>query len=179
VTTRGERGRVGPPRRSPRLGRHSAPIDPIGARTLSSRRSGRGRYRPPADPSVEGDVRAILAKASSLLSRPTPPFGGCQVRLAVASPSRDIARGRIHGLALACLPRRQRTPAALDAPQPVLICGGSLATRSDVSVMNRTQEPDVRILLDPPEHRALTTEQIVESGFPSHSGWTRLHGDPS
>jgi len=25
----------------------------------------------------------------------------------------------------------------------------------------------------------LTTEQIVESGFPSHSGWTRLHGDPA
>jgi hypothetical protein len=51
-----------------------------------------GRYRPPPDPSVEGDVRAILAKASS-------PLWRCQVRLAVASPSRDTARGRIHGLA--------------------------------------------------------------------------------
>jgi hypothetical protein len=60
-----------------------------------------------------------------------------------------------------------------------LICGESPATRSDVSVMNRTQELDVRILLDPPEQRVLTTEQIVESGFPSHSGWTRLHRDPS
>lgn len=48
-----------------------------------------------------------------------------------------------------------------------------------MSVMNRTQEPDVRILLDLPEHRVLTTQQIVESGFPSHSGWKRLHGDPS
>jgi hypothetical protein len=53
---------------------------------------GRGRYRPPPDPSVEGDVRDILAKASS-------PLWRCQVRLAVASTSREVARGRIHGLA--------------------------------------------------------------------------------
>jgi hypothetical protein len=50
------------------------------------------RNRIPADPSVEGDVRAILAKASS-------PAYRSQVRLAVASPSRESARGRIHGLA--------------------------------------------------------------------------------
>jgi hypothetical protein len=60
--------------------------------TGSPLRGGRGRYRPPPDPSVEGDVRAILAKASS-------PLWRCQVRLAVSSPSRDAARGRIHGLA--------------------------------------------------------------------------------
>jgi hypothetical protein len=60
--------------------------------TWSTWQGGRGRYRPPPDPSVEGDVRAILAKASS-------PLWRCQVRLAVASPSRDVARGRIHGLA--------------------------------------------------------------------------------
>lgn len=52
----------------------------------------RRRFRPAPDPSVEGDVRAILAKASS-------PAYRCQVRLAVASPSRASARGRIHGLA--------------------------------------------------------------------------------
>jgi hypothetical protein len=50
------------------------------------------RSRPPSDPTVEPDVRAILAKASS-------PLWRCQVRLAVGSPSRDTARGRIHGLA--------------------------------------------------------------------------------
>jgi hypothetical protein len=60
--------------------------------TGRSWQGGRGRYRPSPDPSVEGDVRAILAKASS-------PLWRCQVRLAVASPSRDAARGRIHGLA--------------------------------------------------------------------------------
>ena len=62
------------------------------APAVSSWRGGGSRYRSPPDPSVEGDVRAILAKASS-------PLWRCQVRLAVASPSRDIARGRIHGLA--------------------------------------------------------------------------------
>jgi hypothetical protein len=60
--------------------------------TGSSWRGGGSRYRAPPDPSVEGDVRAILAKASS-------PLWRCQVRLGVCSPSRDIARGRIHGLA--------------------------------------------------------------------------------
>ncbi len=64
------------------------------AATGQSRQGPRGRYRPPPDPSVEGDVRAILAKAASSLWR-------CQVRLAVASPSRESARGRIHGLAAA------------------------------------------------------------------------------
>jgi len=49
-----------------------------------------------------------------------------------------------------------------------------------VSVMNRTQEPDVRILLDLHEHRVLTTQQIVESSFPAyHCGWKRLHEDSS
>ncbi len=52
----------------------------------------RSRYRVPPDPSVEGDVRAILAKASS-------PAYRCLIRLAVASPSRESARGRLHGLA--------------------------------------------------------------------------------
>jgi hypothetical protein len=60
--------------------------------TGSALLGGPGRYRPPPDPSAEGDVRAILAKASS-------PLWRCQVRLAVGSPSRDTARGRIHGLA--------------------------------------------------------------------------------
>lgn len=58
-------------------------------------RVGRGRkagYRPAPDPSVEQDVRAILAKAAS-------PLWHCLVRVAVASPQREQARGRIHGLA--------------------------------------------------------------------------------
>ncbi|MEX2556589.1 MAG: type IV secretion system DNA-binding domain-containing protein [Actinomycetota bacterium] len=58
-------------------------------------RVGRGRkagYRPAPDPSVELDVRGILAKASS-------PLWHCLVRVAVASPQREQARGRIHGLA--------------------------------------------------------------------------------
>jgi len=61
----------------------------------SSWRVGRGRkssYRPAADPTVEQDVRAILAKAGSSLWH-------CLVRVGVASPQRELARGRIHGLA--------------------------------------------------------------------------------
>jgi DNA helicase HerA-like ATPase len=48
--------------------------------------------RPPPDPWIEGDVRAVLAKASS-------PLWWCLVRVAVASPVREQARGRIHALA--------------------------------------------------------------------------------
>ena len=61
----------------------------------ASWRVGRGRkagYRPAPDPSVEQDVRAILAKAGSSLWH-------CLVRVAVSSPQRELARGRIHGLA--------------------------------------------------------------------------------
>jgi len=107
-------------------------------------------------------VRRSVSTSNGGTARTAPrgearPIGGASRR------DGAIAR-RCPGMA--CLPRRQRTPAALDAPQPVLICGESPASRSDVSVMNRTQEPDVRILLDPPEHRVLTTEQIVESRLP-------------
>ena len=66
-----------------------------GAPGAASWRVGRGRkagYRPAPDPSVEQDVRAILSKAAS-------PLWHCLVRVAVASPARDQARGRIHGLA--------------------------------------------------------------------------------
>jgi hypothetical protein len=57
-------------------------------------RDGRPRHsqRPPPDPTVEGDVRAILNKASS-------PLWRCLVRVAVASPRPEQASGRIHGLA--------------------------------------------------------------------------------
>jgi hypothetical protein len=55
----------------------------------------------------------------------------------------------------------------------------SLRSRSGdsslLSVMNRIQERDVRILLDLHEHRVLTTNQIVELHFPSYRvGWRRL-----
>jgi hypothetical protein len=57
-------------------------------------RVGRGGAgsRPAPDPTVEGDVRAILSKAAS-------PLWACTVRVAVSSDSREQARGRIHGLA--------------------------------------------------------------------------------
>ena len=57
-------------------------------------RVGRGRagHRPAPDPTLESDVRSILHKASS-------PLWQSLVRVAVASPDRDTARGRIHGLA--------------------------------------------------------------------------------
>jgi hypothetical protein len=54
------------------------------------RKSARGRPAP--DPTIEGDVRSILAKAAS-------PLWACTMRVAVRSPSREQARGRIHGLA--------------------------------------------------------------------------------
>jgi hypothetical protein len=55
-----------------------------------ARKSASGRPAP--DPTIEGDVRAILAKAAS-------PLWACTMRIAVRSPSREQARGRIHGLA--------------------------------------------------------------------------------
>ena len=61
---------------------------------LGSWRAGRGRqaHRPAPDPSLENDVRAILAKSSA-------PLWHCVVRVGVASPNREQARGRIHALA--------------------------------------------------------------------------------
>ncbi len=57
-------------------------------------RVGRGGagHRPAPDPTVEGDVRAILSKAAS-------PLWACTLRVAVSSHDREQARGRIHGLA--------------------------------------------------------------------------------
>ena len=56
-------------------------------------RAGRARDRQPvADPAIEGDVRAVLGKAAS-------PQWSCSLRVAVSSPRKDWARGRIHGLA--------------------------------------------------------------------------------
>jgi hypothetical protein len=57
-------------------------------------RVGRGRsaYRPAPDPTLETDVRAILAKASS-------PLWHGLIRVAVVSPDPEAASGRIHGLA--------------------------------------------------------------------------------
>lgn len=57
-------------------------------------RVGRGGsgHRPAPDPTVEGDVRAILSKAAS-------PLWSCTLRVAVVSDSGEQARGRIHGLA--------------------------------------------------------------------------------
>jgi len=49
-----------------------------------------GRTAP--DPTLEADVRAILAKAAS-------PLWACTLRVAVSSDDREQARGRIHGLA--------------------------------------------------------------------------------
>ena len=54
------------------------------------RKSSSGRSAP--DPTIEGDVRAILSKAAS-------PLWACTIRVAVRSPDREQARGRIHGLA--------------------------------------------------------------------------------
>jgi hypothetical protein len=60
----------------------------------ASWRTGRGGagHRPAPDPTVEGDVRAILAKAAS-------PLWSCTLRVAVCSDDGGQARGRIHGLA--------------------------------------------------------------------------------
>jgi len=57
-------------------------------------RVGRGGagHRPAPDPTVEGDVRAILAKAAT-------PLWACTLRVAVCSDDGGQARGRIHGLA--------------------------------------------------------------------------------
>lgn len=48
--------------------------------------------RPLADPTVSPDVRAVLEKAAHPLYR-------CVIRVAVAAPTRPVARGRIHALA--------------------------------------------------------------------------------
>jgi hypothetical protein len=57
-------------------------------------RVGRGGagHRPAPDPTIEGDVRAILSKAAF-------PLWACTLRVAVSSNDREQARGRIHGLA--------------------------------------------------------------------------------
>ncbi len=57
-------------------------------------RVGRGGagHRPAPDPTVEGDVRAILSKAAS-------PLWASTLRVAVLSDDGEQARGRIHGLA--------------------------------------------------------------------------------
>jgi Type IV secretion-system coupling protein DNA-binding domain len=57
-------------------------------------RTGRGAAagRPAPDPTLETDIRAILAKAAS-------PLWACTLRVAVCSDDRGQARGRIHGLA--------------------------------------------------------------------------------
>lgn len=60
------------------------------ARILSGNRG--ARPSGPADPTVEADVRSILEKASS-------PLYEAVVRIAVTSPERRIARGKIHALA--------------------------------------------------------------------------------
>lgn len=49
-------------------------------------------HKVPVDPWVERDVRAILDKAAS-------PLFESVVRLAVVSPNREVARGRMHALA--------------------------------------------------------------------------------
>jgi hypothetical protein len=65
----------------------------IRAGTRFAWRAGRASgHRPVADPATEGDVRAVLAKASSHL-------WSCSLRVAVSSPRKDWARGRMHGLA--------------------------------------------------------------------------------
>lgn len=73
---------------------------------------GRLQYRPPPDPTVEADVRAILEKAGS-------PLFHSLVRVSVSSPQRQSARGRIHSLAGAFAVfegrngfRRRRVPGA-------------------------------------------------------------------
>lgn len=48
--------------------------------------------RPAMDPTIDADVRAILAKASS-------PLWRCATRVAISSPHRPQARGKIHALA--------------------------------------------------------------------------------
>jgi hypothetical protein len=69
--------------------------------------------RPVVDPAAEGDVRGILKKASS-------PLWSCTLRVAVCSPQREWARGRIHALAGAFAVfegrngfRRRRVPGGL------------------------------------------------------------------
>jgi len=62
----------------------------VGARR--ARRATRGMQMPFLNPALENDVRALLEKASS-------PLWHCLARVAVCAPSRQRARGRIHGLA--------------------------------------------------------------------------------
>ena len=59
--------------------------------TRSNVRTAAG-LRPSMDPTIDPDVRAILAKASS-------PLWHCSVRVAVTSHNRPRARGKIHALA--------------------------------------------------------------------------------
>ncbi|MGH2693327.1 MAG: type IV secretory system conjugative DNA transfer family protein [Actinomycetota bacterium] len=64
------------------------------AESRRARRAARGHPWPPAlaDPALQGDVRAVLDKAAS-------PLWSCTLRVAVSSPARERARGRIHALA--------------------------------------------------------------------------------
>jgi hypothetical protein len=60
--------------------------------TRRARRGATGVQGRFLNPALERDVRAILEKAAS-------PLWHCLVRVAVASPTREAARGRIHALA--------------------------------------------------------------------------------
>ncbi len=62
----------------------------VGARR--ARRAALGPQVRFLNPAMEHDVRALLEKAAS-------PLWHCLVRVAVSSPAREAARGRIHGLA--------------------------------------------------------------------------------
>jgi hypothetical protein len=77
-----------------RLRRAARALRTGGSRSRLAWRTGRGpaRNRPAPDPSLEADVRAVLAKAAS-------PLWACLVRVAVRSPEPPEARGRIHALA--------------------------------------------------------------------------------
>ncbi|HET6770670.1 MAG TPA: type IV secretion system DNA-binding domain-containing protein [Actinomycetota bacterium] len=77
-----------------RLRRAARALKTDGSRSRLAWRTGRSpaRNRPAPDPSIEADVRAILTKAAS-------PLWACMARVAVRSPQRPEARGRIHALA--------------------------------------------------------------------------------
>lgn len=76
-----------------RLRRAASALRSGGSRSRFAWRSHRrSRSRPAPDPSLEGDVRAIVTKATS-------PLWSCAVRVLVRSPDRAAARGRIHALA--------------------------------------------------------------------------------
>jgi hypothetical protein len=139
---------------------------------------GHSGSRPSSDPTLEADVRSILAKGSS-------PLWRCVVRVAVRAPTRAEARGRIHGLAGAFAMfegrngfRRRRIPGGLRAmrhrrlARPYLLSVPELARVASLPSSNAFPGLELSRARTVPPPRALATAGKIIGGS-DHPGMQR------